>query len=52
MAATWSKKGIWEVVEEALAHPRCICGCGRWCEENTFSTPECFNKEEPEIVHC
>ena len=51
MAAT-TKTSIWDIVGEALSHPRCICGCGRWSEEDrVFATPECFNKEEPEIVH-
>ena len=46
-----TKTSIWDIVGSALAAPRCACGCGRWSEEGAFATTECFNKEEPEIVH-
>jgi hypothetical protein len=48
---TYSKDSIWDIVGKALETPRCVCGCGRWSSENTFATPECFNKEEADCVY-
>jgi hypothetical protein len=51
VSATYSKKSLEEILREAVNTPRCVCGCGRYSAENTFSSPECFNREEEEVIY-
>ena len=50
MNPTYSKRSLEDILREAVNTPRCVCGCGRYSSENTFSSPECFNREEAQVV--
>ena len=50
-SVSWSEETIWDVVSRAASADRCVCGCGRYSAKDTFSSPECFNKEEEDVVY-